>query len=114
VSVFQLKKCSVPEVPKSYIHTHWPLAGSFRFWNFLGGSVTLCVSHPPLPSIFSDYSFLVHHPVNRINRHLLAHALAFDVTVTWQFSQREQSFFHLGSNSTPLDFETFLHASFLL
>jgi hypothetical protein len=41
---------------------------------------------------FSDYSFLVHHPVNRDDRHLLAHAMASEFTVTWQFSQREQLF----------------------
>jgi hypothetical protein len=34
---------------------------------------------------FSDYSFLVHHPVNRDDQHLLAHALASDFTVTWQY-----------------------------
>jgi hypothetical protein len=33
---------------------------------------------------FSNYSFLVHHPVNRDDRQLLAHAMASDVTVAWQ------------------------------
>jgi hypothetical protein len=28
------------------------------------------------PPIFSNYSFLVHHPVNRDDRHLLAQAIA--------------------------------------
>jgi hypothetical protein len=32
---------------------------------FLRGPATPCASLPPQPSIFSDYSFLVHHPVNR-------------------------------------------------
>jgi hypothetical protein len=32
----------------------------------------------------SDYSFLVHHPVDRDDQQLLAHAMAFDFTVTWQ------------------------------
>jgi hypothetical protein len=32
--------------------------------NRLFGSATPCASHPPWPSIFSGYSFLVHHPVN--------------------------------------------------
>jgi hypothetical protein len=33
---------------------------------------------PPWPSIFSDYSFCVHHhPVSRDDRHLLAHVMAF-------------------------------------
>jgi hypothetical protein len=36
---------------------------------------------------------LVHLPVNRDDRHLHALAMAFDFTVTWQFSQRENSFF---------------------
>jgi hypothetical protein len=34
---------------------------------------TPCAS--PRPSVFSDYSFLVHHPVTRDDRHHLAHAI---------------------------------------
>jgi hypothetical protein len=34
------------------------------------------------PSIFSNHSFIVHHPVNRDDWHLLAHALASDLTIT--------------------------------
>jgi hypothetical protein len=49
---------------------------------------------------FSGYSFLVHHPVNWDDRQLLAHAMASDFTVAWQFSQREQLFCNV-SNSTP-------------
>jgi hypothetical protein len=45
---------------------------------------------PPGPSIFSDYSFLVHHPVNQDDWHLLAHAMASDFTVACQYYQREQ------------------------
>jgi hypothetical protein len=46
-----------------------------------------------LPStIFSNYSFLVHHTVNQDDRHLLAHAIASDFTVTRQFFQREHFF----------------------
>jgi hypothetical protein len=37
-----------------------------------GGSATPCASPPPLPSIFSNYSFWVHHLVNRDDQHLLA------------------------------------------
>jgi hypothetical protein len=50
-----------------------------------------------------DYSFLVHHPVNWDDRYLLAHAMASDFSVAWQFSQREQLFlfFCNGSNFTP-------------
>jgi hypothetical protein len=40
----------------------------------------LCLS--PQPSIFSDYSFWVHHPVTRDDRQLLAHAMASDFSVT--------------------------------
>jgi hypothetical protein len=43
------------------------------FW-----SATTCASPPPRPSIFTDYSFWVHHLVNRDGRHLLAHAMASD------------------------------------
>jgi hypothetical protein len=49
---------------------------------------------------FSDYSFLVHHPVNWDDQHLLAHAMSSDFTVTWQYSQREQLFFSYRLNST--------------
>jgi hypothetical protein len=47
------------------------------------GSATPCAS-PPGPSIFSDYSLLACHPVNRDDWHLLAHAMASDFTVAWQ------------------------------
>jgi hypothetical protein len=40
--------------------------------------------------LFSNDYFLVHHPVNWDDWHLLAHAMASDFTVTWQHSQREQ------------------------
>jgi hypothetical protein len=33
----------------------------------------------------TDYSFCIPHPVNRDDQHLLAHALASDISVTWQF-----------------------------
>jgi hypothetical protein len=42
-----------------------------------GVLATPCASPPPRPSIFSDYSFLVCHPVNWDDWHLLA----------WQFYQ---------------------------
>jgi hypothetical protein len=41
------------------------------------------------PSLFSDYSFLLHHPVNKEDRHL-AHAMASDFTVTWQTKYRTE------------------------
>jgi hypothetical protein len=60
----------------------------------------LCLSSSSSSAIhFSDYSFLVHHPVHR---DLLAHAMASDFTVAWQYSQREQLFFHYASNSLPI------------
>jgi hypothetical protein len=33
------------------------------------------------PPFFTDYSFRVHHLVNRDDRHLLAHAMASDFSV---------------------------------
>jgi hypothetical protein len=50
------------------------------------------------PSFFSNYSFLVHHPFNQDHKHLIAFAMASGFSVAWQFSQREQMFFHYGSN----------------
>jgi hypothetical protein len=65
------------------------------------------------PPFFSDYSFLVHHPVNWDDQHPLAHAMASDFTVARQFSQREQLFFRYGSNST-LRLVTYIwHCSFV-
>jgi hypothetical protein len=66
------------------------------------GSATPCAFPPPWPSIFSHYSFFVHHPVNRDDRHLLALAMASGFSVTRQFSQREKLVFRYGSNSKPL------------
>jgi hypothetical protein len=40
------------------------------------GVCTSFDSPPPWPYIFSDYSFLVPHPVNRDDMHLVAHAMA--------------------------------------
>jgi hypothetical protein len=39
--------------------------------------VPLLLLGPP----FSDYSFLVHHPVNQDDRHLLARAMASNFSV---------------------------------
>jgi hypothetical protein len=50
------------------------------YYYFLG-SGTPCASPPPWPSIFSDYSFRVHHLVNRDDWQLLAHAIASDFSV---------------------------------
>jgi hypothetical protein len=49
------------------------------------GSATPCAVLPPWPSIYSDYSFCVHHPANFDDWHLLAHAMASDFSVAWQF-----------------------------
>jgi hypothetical protein len=48
-----------------------------------GGRATPCASL--WPYICSNYYFLVHHPVSRDDRHLLAHAIASDFTVTGQY-----------------------------
>jgi hypothetical protein len=40
------------------------------------GSMTPCASPSPQPYIFSDCSFLVRHPVNRDDWHLLDHAMS--------------------------------------
>jgi hypothetical protein len=37
----------------------------------------------PFSAHYSDNSFLVHHRTNRDDRHLHAHAMASDFTVTW-------------------------------
>jgi hypothetical protein len=55
----------------------------------------LCLSSP-LP----DYSFWVHNPVCRYDRHLHAHAMA-SVSRIGSVSQREPLLFCYGSNSTP-------------
>jgi hypothetical protein len=48
---------------------------------------------------FPDYSFGVYHPFNWVD---LAHAMASDFSVAWQFlSKRTIVFFCYGSNSTP-------------
>jgi hypothetical protein len=70
---------------------------------FLGVSdplVPLLLLGPPF--FYSEYSFLVHRPINLDDRNLLAHAMASDFTVTWQyiFSKRTIVFFHYGSKST--------------
>jgi hypothetical protein len=44
---------------------------------------------------FSNYSFLVHHPVNQDDWHLLTHTMASDFTVACQYSQRILLFFLL-------------------
>jgi hypothetical protein len=59
-------------------------------------SATPCASPPPWPTIFSDYSFRVHHLVNRDDRQLLAHAMASDFSVAWQLEVHV--YFH---NSDP-------------
>jgi hypothetical protein len=72
-----------------YDHDSWQTFQRF-FGNletlFFGGgaSLTPCASPPPWPSIFSDYSFWVHHLVNRDDWHLLANAMASDFSVAWQ------------------------------
>jgi hypothetical protein len=59
------------------------------------GSATPCASPPSRPSIFSNYSFWVHHPANRDDRHLLAHAMVSDFLVAWQFLSKRTIGFSL-------------------
>jgi hypothetical protein len=59
---------------------------------FFGVSDPLCLSFSSSALHFSNYSFVVLHPVNWDDRHPLARAMASDFTVTWQFSQRELFF----------------------
>jgi hypothetical protein len=66
-----------------------------------GGSATSCASPRPWPSIFSDCSFQVHHPVNRDDHHFLAHATS---QLYGSFSQRKQLFFV--TDQTPHPYPT--------
>jgi hypothetical protein len=64
-------------------------------WTFFG-SATPCASPPPRPSIFSDYSFWVHHLLNRDDRHLLlANAMASDFSIKWQCLSKRKIVFSL-------------------
>jgi hypothetical protein len=55
-----------------------------------------------LSLLFFYYSFLVHQPVNRDDRRLLAHAMASDFSVTWQCpSKRTISFFVTDQTTHP-------------
>jgi hypothetical protein len=47
------------------------------------------------PPFFSNYSFWVHHLVNRYDRHLLAHAMASDFSVAWQCLSKRTIVFSL-------------------
>jgi hypothetical protein len=55
------------------------LMGQPFIYLFFRGSATPCATPPPRPSIFSDYSFWVHHLVNRDDLHHLTHAMASDL-----------------------------------
>jgi hypothetical protein len=55
------------------------LVGYFFFWGG-GGRDSFCPSSSALH--FSKYSFRIHRPVNWDDRHLLAHAMACDFSVT--------------------------------
>jgi hypothetical protein len=69
------------------------------------GSATPCASPPPRQSIFSNYSYWVHHLVNRDDQHPLAHAMASDFSVTCQCLSKRTIGFHYGSNYLPLSDE---------
>jgi hypothetical protein len=63
-----------------------------RFLCVGGVSDPLCFSSSSALH-FSHYYFLVHHPVNQDDLHHLAHAMASDFTVAWQFLRWEQLIF---------------------
>jgi hypothetical protein len=73
------------------LHDQHDLAARVVFW-----SSTPCASPRPWPSIFPIILFGVHHPVNQDDQHLLAHAMASDISVAWQcLSKRTIVFFPL-------------------
>jgi hypothetical protein len=80
------------------IWSHWTRAAFL----FIFGSATPCASPPPWTSIFSDYSFWVHHSITWHDRHLLAHAMASDLSVTWQCLSKRTTGFCYESNSMPI------------
>jgi hypothetical protein len=63
-------------------------------------SATPCASPPPWPSIFSNYSFGIHQPVNQDDQRLLAHAMASDFSVAWQFLSKRTIIFFV-TDQTP-------------
>jgi hypothetical protein len=61
------------------------------------------------PPLFPIILFLVQHPVNQDDRHLLAHAMASDLSVAWQFlSKRTIGFFVKDQTPRPLIFIIYL------
>jgi hypothetical protein len=83
----------------------------FFFWGG-GGSATPCASPLPRPSIYSDYSLLVHHQVNRMTG--ISSHVQWPLTsqsVTWQFSQGKQFVFFI-TDQTPRQRCRFLQNSF--
>jgi hypothetical protein len=91
------KKKTFKVIRKSSLHLHKNESKDFSvfsssdrrpsfIWGAGPGSATPCASPPPpRPSIFPDYSFWVHLPVNWDDWHLLAHAMASDFSVAWKF-----------------------------
>jgi hypothetical protein len=73
-----------------------PEPGSF----FLGGGVSnpLCFSSSLALHFFWIFFFCVHHPANRDDRHVLAHAMASDFSVARQFLSKRIIGFSLGIN----------------
>jgi hypothetical protein len=65
------------------------VVAAFEMVGRLGGQCFFVGQRPlvPLllgPPFFSDYSFQFHHPANRDDWHLLAHAMASDFSVAWR------------------------------
>jgi hypothetical protein len=76
----------------------------YEFGDFFW-SANPCASPLPQPAIlifFQLFFFRIHHPVNRDDRHLLAHAMTSDFSKSHgSSSQKGQLVFHYRSNSMP-------------
>jgi hypothetical protein len=73
--------------PRQFVYRHCVHFFQPMFLGREGGvSNPLCLSSSSALH-FCDYSFLVHHPLNWDDRHLLACAMVSDFSAAWQFFQ---------------------------
>jgi hypothetical protein len=80
---FVIIRCIVPNFGIDLPRQIWqPWRSQFFFFWGAAASDPLCLSSSALH--FSDYSFWVHHHVNRDDWQLLAHSMASDFSVAWQ------------------------------
>jgi hypothetical protein len=75
-----------PRGPHHAAHIEPGASRAKVFWG--RGSATPRASPPPQPFLFLIFSFLVHHLVTWDDHHLLAHAMASDITINEVFSKR--------------------------